>query len=156
MNDEKKSNFKRLQELIKTDHDCQEVYKLMMDHNTSSYETLERFDEFNDKFNNLSDNVNNLSDTVNGYCDSLKSINGYFLEGGIIPRIEEHVKETNGKVALNSRWRERLIAGMAVIIFLFPTITGLFIYFLNDLKKDVSNEITAKINERNGEYMMMK
>lgn len=62
-------------------------------------------------------------------------------------RTEKHVKVTNGKVAENTRWRNYLFAAVIMISFLFPTLTGVFVYFMADMRDDVSQMITIEVQK---------
>ena len=84
---------------------------------------------------------------LSGLAYEVKSLNDHFSKDGIITEIRDHVKDTNGKVALNTKWRNYMFAFVIMFSFLFPTLTGVFIYFMKDMKHDISNEITLEINK---------
>ena len=89
---------------------------------------------------------------LSGLAYEVKSLNDHFSKDGIITEIRDHVKDTNGKVALNTKWRNYMFAFVIMFSFLFPTLTGVFIYFMKDMKHDISNEITLEINKAINTY----
>ncbi len=70
----------------------------------------------------------------------------------VMERVEKHVEYTNGCVASNTKWRNYLFAGLMFFTFLFPVLTGVFMYFMGDLKEDLQKDITIQIQENNNEY----
>lgn len=120
-------------------------FKAGQKHMKPSEKTLEKFDKQNDK-------IDKLSEIMHDYCTSVAVLSNHFEKGGIVVRIEDHVMETNGKVALNTKWRNYLIAGGSVILFLFPVMTGVFMYFMNDLRRDMGVDITAQVQAHEINY----
>ena len=79
----------------------------------------------------------------------LRILSSHFEEKGIIPRIESHVKDTNGRVKKLELWKAGLIGGFVVISIGFPV---LFTYFMSSVKSDLKGEITFQINENNNKF----
>lgn len=92
-------------------------------------------------------------DAIDVLSKGLSKIQSHFEKNGVICQIKEeivetkeHVKTTNGKVAENTKWRNYLTAFAILVSFLFPTITGIFVYFVKDMKSDIRLERQIEIN----------
>lgn len=99
------------------------------------------------------DLVNDVKVEMEGMKGGIKTLNATST------RIEKHVKYTNGCVGENRKditktnlLLSRLTSGVAVIMFLVPILSGIFVYFLNDFKSDVGKEITIQIEANNHKF----
>ena len=64
-------------------------------------------------------------------------------------KIDVKVTATNGRVKKLEIWRAGLLGAWAVITIIFPF---MFIYFVNDIKRDIDNQITNAININNNRF----
>lgn len=120
----------------KREEDIAEYWKKQgLEHSDSSPETIKRFDALVDKLSVL----------------PVISANISFIKGEVT-ETKKHVKDTNGKVALNTKWRNYIFAGLIILTFLLPMMSSFFIYALNDMRSDLKNEITIAIDKNNDKY----
>jgi len=116
---------------------------------------LKMVDEVSKKTHDTAPRTIELIDEVKGELSSVKTDTKLLKE--ISERIEAHVKYTNGCVGENRNniskinlVVSRLTSGISVIIFLIPLITGIFVYFVKDLREDIGKDInnTIMIHEK--------
>jgi hypothetical protein len=105
-------------------------------------ETLEKINKLNE----------DLKGDVSEINSCIKVLGSHFEDSGIVPRIEEKVTQINGRVKSLEIWKACILGGMSVILFLFPVVSAIFVYFIKDLREDMENRITSQIETNNNKY----
>lgn len=86
--------------------------------------------------------------TINDLDKSISKIHSYFEEQGIVPRMHEQVKSTNGRVKKLELWKAYLVGAWCVASFVSIAVMPTFFYlYLQSVKAEINSSMHNDIDE---------